>query len=126
MRSAAVALALVALAACGDSSSSRTVDAATGGPAIAACADVDATTLTSATIDDLVARYQGRACTSPLAGGDRGLQQECQYGAQLSVCGQSAGLAQLGCRCEEGGLFCSNGEAIKAGQERLCGDAGVE
>lgn len=128
MRAIWIGALVCTLAACGDDRGRQAVDAAeVDAPAtIRACRDIDATGLTSATIDELVARYTGRPCIAPLEGGISSLQQECQYGALLTVCGQSSGLSQFGCRCSFGGqLTCSNGETIKADQERLCGDAGV-
>ena len=94
------------------------------GDPIRACAEIDATGLVSATIDQFVARYQNQPCVAPLAGGVTSLLQECQYGGSLTVCGGSSGLSQFGCSCSGGRLTCSNGEAIKEQQERLC-DAGA-
>lgn len=91
---------------------------------ISACSDIHAEGLTSATIDALVAEYNGLPCTSPLEGGIASLQHECGYGAYLFVCGQSSGLHQFGCMCADDHLFCSNGEEIKRQQELLCGDGG--
>lgn len=92
---------------------------------IRSCDDIDASGLTSATIDALVAMFDGRPCQAPLEGGIPGLLQECQYGQTLFVCGQSSGLSQFGCWCPGGLLSCSNGERIKQQQELLC-DAGVD
>ncbi|MBK9034661.1 MAG: hypothetical protein IPL61_25915 [Myxococcales bacterium] len=113
-----ISLALVVTLGCDSSGGDDTTDP------IRACTEIDATGITSATIDQLVARYQGQACVEPLAGGISGLLQECQYGTSLTVCGGSSGLSQFGCSCSGGHLTCSNGEAIKEAQERLC-DAGV-
>lgn len=110
------------VAACGDQYGDD--DPANGTP-IRACDDIDVTGMTSANIDTFVAMYEGRPCERPLEGGISGLQQECQYGATLTVCGQSSGLSQFGCSCGfENRLSCSNGERFKEGQERLC-DGGM-
>lgn len=95
------------------------------GAAVTSCSDLDVANLNSNNVEEFVAAFQGRPCTAPLTGGVGSLLQECQYGAPLTVCGQSSGLSELGCSCSEGHLTCSNGLAIKEGQERLC-DAGSD
>lgn len=120
-----VSAALVSVVAACDDEDRPPVDAPGTAP-ITACADIDAAGLTSDTIDGLVAAYNGRACQGPLAGGTSGSLQECHYGEYLFVCGQSAGLWQFGCTCGGDQLSCSNGERIKAGQEALCADGGVD
>jgi hypothetical protein len=122
-------VAMLAVAACGDDHGGPTPLDAPGsgsGSAIRACDDIviDETGLTLASIDVLVTMFDGRACVAPLEGGIPSLNQECQYGAYLFVCGQSSGLSQFGCSCTGGSLECSNGERIKEGQERLC-DGGM-
>ena len=121
-------------AACGGADEFVPIDAPTvvdvaqidADQSIRRCDQIDATGVTSGTIDALVTQYDGRPCGGPLEGGISGALHECGYGTSLFVCGQSSGLYQFGCACEGTALHCSNGEAIKAQQEMLCGDAGVD
>jgi hypothetical protein len=128
----------MAVSACGGDSSSDGVgrSAGNGGTAgsneeagvsrIDSCDDIDASGLSSGTIDSLAAKYEGMPCTSPLQGGDPGMLQECGYGGDLLVCGQNAGLWEFGCSCWTDSLSCTNGAEVKAAQERLCADGGSD
>ncbi len=87
-----------------------------------ACTDFDVTGLTSANVSDYVAKYQGQPCVGPLVGGSGGLLQECGFGGDLLVCGQSAGPRLFGCSCVGAQLTCVDGLKVREGQEKLCAD----
>ncbi len=128
-------ITVLLIAACGGADELIPIDAPTvvdvaqidADLSIRRCDQIDATGLTSGTIDALVTQYDGRPCVAPLEGGIPSQLHECGYGGSLTVCGQSSGLRQFGCACNSGALDCSNGEAIKAAAEMTCGgDAGVD
>ncbi len=94
---------------------------------VTACAQIDAAGLTTANIDAFVARWSGTRCRGPLAGGDPSLLQQCRYGGDLLVCGQSSGLRWFGCSCASGAVLdCIDGVELARQQEERCRDGGPD
>ncbi|MFZ4580194.1 MAG: hypothetical protein ACOYOB_17555 [Myxococcota bacterium] len=115
----ALLISVFALTGC-EADDNTTTDVPTS--PITACADFDVAGLTSDNVETYVAKYQSHICKGLLVGGNGGLLQECGFGGDLLVCGQSAGLKVFGCSCYQGKLNCTNGLKVKEGLEQQCAD----